>query len=83
MLVTPLDITKYEELSKDDLKARIVRDVENTQSTAIEIPLPDLLLIRHDQYDLLQEDPDLFGAYESEQYMYRTPLNVMELRVKK
>lgn len=79
----PLDITTYSTLAKDDLKAMIVHDVEKTQSSSIIRPLPDSLIMRHDQYDLLQDDPDMSEMYEVKDQMYRTPLNVMLIRVEK
>jgi len=80
---TPLDITHYSTLPVDELKAMIVHDVEKTQSSSITVPLPDSLIIRQDQYDLLQDDPDMSQMYEVKDQMYRTPLNVMLIRVQK
>ena len=79
----PLDITKYPTLTLDDLKQRIVKDVEATQTTKIYQLLPDVLIMRRDQFDLACEDPDMAGMYNSKDNMWRTPLNVLEVRVAK
>lgn len=76
-----LDMTKFDELSKDQLKEAILDGVKNTQSEALLMPLPDTLIIRQDQYDLLQDDPDLQNMYQSKDRLYATNLNVMEVRV--
>lgn len=83
MLNNHMDITGYPELDIDALKERITKDVEKTQSRSVILPLPDLLMCRPDQYELMQTDPDLSEVYDSEDYIWRTPLNVMELRIQK
>ena len=77
----PLYITEYPTLSLEELKQKIVVDVEATQSKSLVLPLPDAIIMRTDQYDLLQDDKDLFNAYDSKEYIYTTPLNAMEVRI--
>lgn len=77
-----LDASVYPELSKDDLKLRIAQDVEKTQSGSILVPLPEVIALRHDQFDLLMDDPDMQNMYQSIDKIWITPLNAMEVRVK-
>lgn len=79
--MTKLDITTYPTLTLDELKLRIVKDVEATQTTKIYQLLPDVLIMRRDQFDLVCDDPDMAGMYNSQDNMWRTPLNVMSIQV--
>ena len=63
------------------LKERIFKDVQATQNSALLLPLPDILYMRPDQYVLLQDDPDMQNMFASEDRVYATPLNAMEVRI--
>jgi len=79
-----LDITKHSSvLSKDALKVQIIADVRATQSGMLIVPLPDILLLRQDQYDLLIKDVDVSVMPSSEDLLYRTPDNAMHIKLKR
>lgn len=68
-------------LTAEELKVAIGAAVEKTQSSSIQLPLPNIITMRRDQYDLLQDDPDMQAMYQTEDQLYRTSLNVMEVRI--
>jgi hypothetical protein len=61
-----------------DLKTEIVNAVKSTQSVVVR-PLPDKLVMTPIQYDMLQQDPEMQGMYESNQHVYVTSENAMEV----
>lgn len=75
-----LDISGFKEKGQD-LKDVILNQVKDRQKTIIQ-PHYDVLLMTTEQYDMLQGDPDLRQMYQSTDYMYYTPLNIMEVQVK-
>jgi len=75
-----LDITDAKETGLM-LKQAILSAVKDTQRIIL-APLPDQLLMTKDQYDMLQDDPDMQKMYQSDNLLYITPLNAMEVKVK-
>lgn len=75
-----LDITDWKEKGID-LKRAIGRAVEETQTGFLR-PLPSILKMTTDQYDMLQHDPDMQQMYQSKDHLYVTPWNVMEVLIK-
>lgn len=74
-----LDITGFKENTLESLHQAIVHAVKDSQRVLIQEHYSELLMTQA-QYDLLQPDMDLM--YRSDTYLYRTPLNIMEVRVK-
>lgn len=75
-----LDITDIKKKSKEDLKKDIIEGIKDTQRVIIQ-QLPNELLMRVDQYKLLQDDPEMKHAFTSDNHLYWTPDAVMEVRV--
>lgn len=75
-----LDITKWSQTG-NELKRGIVDAVKDTQQPIL-TELPGEILMTHDQFDMLVTDPQAKGMYDSKDFVYMTPLNSMEVRVK-
>lgn len=75
-----LDITPWKQKGWE-LKVEIENAVASTQSIIIQ-PLPNILIMTKAQYDDLQHDPEMIGAYQSTQHLYLTPHNVMDVVIK-
>ncbi len=76
-----LDITPLKERG-DALKKMIVQGVKDTQKWIIQ-DLPNELHMTRKQFEMLQTDPEMMGTHNSQDHLYMTPLNVMEVRVVK
>jgi len=77
-----LDITSYKEKGQE-LHDRIVKDVKSVAKSKLILPIPDLLRMTQDQYDELNLLSGMYDVYYTEDKMYKTPYNVMEIRVVK
>lgn len=75
-----LDITPLKEKG-DELKKMIIEGVKDTQRIIIQ-ELPSELLMTKEQFNDLQSDPMMQNMFQSNEYLYQTPLNVMEVVVK-
>lgn len=76
-----LDITDFKQDNYEYLRTAIVQAVKDTQSVIIR-ELPNEILMTKKQFKILQLDPDLQQLYKSKDFLYHTPYNVMELRIK-
>ena len=84
MLLNPnvLDITEFTEKGID-LQVAIQNAVQETQRVIIR-ELPNVIRMTQAQYDNLIPYDDMSEMFGSQGfYMYRTPLNVMEVEIKK
>jgi len=81
MALQILDITASKHREITPLKQEIYNAVKDTQRVIIR-ELPNQLLMTREQFDLLQEEPEFQRMYESKDFLYYTPMNVMEVRVK-
>ena len=77
-----LDITSYKEKGQE-LHDRIVKDVKSVAKSKLVLPIPDLLKMTQSQYDELSLLSGMYDVYYTEDKLYRTPYNVMEIRVDK
>lgn len=75
-----LDITDFKEQGVELAKA-IENAVKDTQRVVIR-ELPNELLMTQAQFDDLQKVTGTFESYIPDYYMFKTKLNVMEVRVK-
>lgn len=75
-----LDITGILERG-DALKQEIVSAVKDTQSVLL-TKLPNILLMRPDQFEDLNGGDEMAQMYQSQQRMYVTPQNAMEVVIK-
>ena len=75
-----LDITNLKETGLE-LRIAIIQGVKDTQRTIIQ-ELPNELLMTKKQFKDLQKDPMLQLMYDSKDFLYQTPMSVMEVRVK-
>lgn len=75
-----LDITDLRETGPE-LRKKIVEAVRDTQSVII-TTLPNVLLMTVAQYQDLDPYGDMVGAYNSQQRLYKTEYNVMDIVVK-
>lgn len=77
---TTLDITGIHEQG-DALKQEILNAVKDTQ-TPVLTTLPNVLVMRPDQFEDLNGGDEMAEMYQSQQRMYRTEFNVMECVIK-
>lgn len=75
-----LDMTNVRERGKD-LMASINKAVKDSQSTIIQDHYNELLVTK-DQFDSLQKAHGTFESFVPDSFMFKTPYNVMEVRVK-
>lgn len=75
-----VDITNLQ-LHGKELTDQIHQAVKDTQRYIIR-PLPNKLVMRPDQFDELQHDPDMLGDYEPENHVFLTPMNAMDVVIK-
>lgn len=77
----PINISDYKNYKTvDELKSYIFSRVKDTQKFLMK-PLPDKLIMNHDQFKLLGPD---FKEYEGiHTRLYFTPMNCMEVQVEK
>ena len=83
--IEKLDITDFKKLTRDELQLKIVDAVKSySQFTQ----LPNVIVMRTDQYDLLETDVEMQKMYNSAEQMYSTIdpktfeiLNLMEVKV--
>ena len=75
-----LDITDFKEKGIA-LKKAITQAVKDTQLILIR-PYPSFITMTVEQYKDLQDDPDLKTMYQSDNHMYVTQYNIMEVVVK-
>lgn len=80
--LTTLDITDRKEKGQE-LHNIIVLEAKRASESKLYIPIPNLLLMSADQYDDLNNLSGLQEMYHSDEKMYVTPYNVMEVRVDK
>jgi len=76
----PIDISGITKTG-DELKQEILNAVKDTQGVLM-MELPDQLIMTKEQFEELQPDPDMQQMYESKDFLFYTPLNVMEVWVK-
>jgi len=80
ILINVFDITSFKE--KDlELHQRILRDMKGYSETLLYIPMPDVIKMTQSQYDQLMKLGNMPNMYHSDDRMYVTPYNVMEVRV--
>lgn len=76
-----LDITDFKE-SRDLLPVAIANAVQDTQRL-ITRQLPNKLIMRKDQYEMLEHDSDMLGLPGSpKDRIYLTPYNAMDVVIK-
>lgn len=75
-----LDITSYKEKGKD-LHDRIVREVKPYATSKLLVPIPDVLRITEDQYDDLNKLSGMQDFYHTEDKLYNTGYNVMNVEI--
>lgn len=75
-----LDITDWKQTGWE-LKIEIDKAVASTQSVIIQ-PLPNKIIMTKAQYDMLQHDPEMIGAYKSNEHLYKTTHNLMDVIIK-
>lgn len=75
-----LDMRNVKELGLE-LNTLIQQGVKDTQSV-VERPLPHTLVITGKQFDSLQTDPDMRGFWSTQERIFVTPLNVMDVVIK-
>lgn len=76
-----LDITSFMESSQPELHSAVVKAVDDLQRVIIQEPYNELLITKK-QFEILQKDPAMLPMYASNQFLYRTPNAIMEIRVK-
>lgn len=81
MFARKLDISDFPQTTGQALHTAIVQAVKDTQRLVIQ-ELPGELHMSRNQFDILQTNPELQGLYDSKEFIYYTPLNAMEVRVK-
>jgi len=72
-----IDIRDWKQTG-DELKREIDEAVKSTQSVVIR-PLPNKLVMTGPQYDMLQADPEMRGFWTSQERVYITPYNAMDV----
>jgi hypothetical protein len=77
-----LDITDRKE-PPVELHTIIVKEVRRAFDSKLFIPMYNLITMTQDQYDGLMKLSKMSPMYHSEDMMYQTPYNVMEVRVDK
>ena len=75
-----LDIRDWKQKGAELVK-EINEAVADTQKIIIR-PLPHTLVMTGAQYDMLQDDPEMRGWHGSQQRVYVTPLNAMDVVIK-
>jgi len=74
------DITNYQEKGRE-LVTRINGDMKTMLDSPFTVKMPDLLKMTQKQLDDLRKLHSLDTMYHSEEQMFITPSNVMEVRV--
>lgn len=74
------DITNYQEKGRE-LIERINGDMKTMLDSPFTVKMPDLLKMTQKQFDDLMKLNSLDTMYHSEEQMFITPSNVMEVRV--
>lgn len=72
-----IDIRDWRQTGQE-LKTAIWQAVKDTQLFVVR-PLPNELVMTGDQYDMLQDDPEMQGMWQSQQRVYVTPDNAMDV----
>lgn len=72
-----MDMTHYK-LKGEALKEQILKDVKSSQ-VLYGMHLPDKMFITEDQFKSIEDDTERMD--ETEERMYITPMNVMEVKV--
>lgn len=75
-----LDITSFREKNKQKLMEEIEGAVNDTQRVIIR-PYPSIIQMTKRQYKILQHDPSMMHAHQSNEHLYRTKYNVMEVEI--
>lgn len=78
--LTTLDVTDRKEKGIG-LHNIIVKEAKRASQSSLSIPIPNVLLLTQKQYDDLNNLSKLENMYHSEDKLYVTPYNVMEVRV--
>jgi|SRR5688572_11474833 len=78
--MSTLDITKFKQRGKALMEV-INKEVKATTSRYIYTPVPDSIRMTQAQYDDLMKIASMPNMFHSEDRLYRTPYNVMEVRV--
>lgn len=79
-LSTPLDISNWKQKGQE-LALEINKQMEGMSESLIFSTLPSKIQMTQSQYDDLMKLGNLPNMYYSEDRMYRTPHNIMEVRV--
>lgn len=75
-----LDITDLKQKTYEELGKAIIQAVKDTQSVVIR-ELPNELHMTRKQFKIMQKDPEMWNVANTQDFLYHTPLNVMEVRV--
>lgn len=78
--MTTLDITKWIQ-TRDSLKTKIDEEIARRSKSKLLGIMPDEILMTQEQYDDLMKIADMPNMYHSDDRMYVTKHNVMEVRV--
>lgn len=76
-----IDITNWKEKTLETLSKAIENAVWDTQRIVIR-ELPNKLIMTPAQYDILQEDPMMQKFYKSNEHVYVTKHNAMDVIIK-
>lgn len=76
-----LDIRHVKTRDKHALMKEIASMVKDTQRYIIR-ELPNVITMTPKQFDILQNDVNMLGAYNSNEHLFITPHNVMEVVIK-
>ena len=77
-----LDISNWK-IHGQELSNRIIKEVKSFAKSKLLVPIPDILMMTQDQYDDLSRLKGMYDVFYTEDKMYRTPFNVMEIRIDK
>lgn len=75
-----LDITSFKQKGVK-LHEAIVKEVKPLATSKLLVPIPDVIKMTSEQYDDLNKLSNIQEFYHTEDKMYKTPYNVMEVRV--
>lgn len=79
-LSSPFDITSWH-LKGQELFDKINKEMKGYSEALISVPMPSKIQMTQAQYDDLHRYGNIENFYHTEDKMYMTPFNVMEVRV--
>jgi hypothetical protein len=76
-----LDITSWQD-KNEHLQEKILKHIKGLHKTLLIMPMPDELLLTQSQFDQLAKLSNMGTMYHSNDRMFFTDWNVMEVKVK-